>query len=128
MLLATCCVVTFLVAVCDYGKHTWDFRPRNIDEFALFAQIRATLVITATVWTKTAFAVTLLRFTNGWIKKFIWIIIFSMNLAMAVSASMTWLRCRPLPRAWTPSLAGTCDDLRILTGYNMFSGGKLSRT
>ncbi|KAI1485650.1 hypothetical protein F5X96DRAFT_690239 [Biscogniauxia mediterranea] len=41
--------------------------------------------------TKTSFAVTLLKVGTGWQKKFIWFLIVSMNVLLAVNSITTWL-------------------------------------
>jgi hypothetical protein len=41
--------------------------------------------------TKTSFAVTLLRLCSGWQRRFVWFLIVSMNLVLAVNAVTTWM-------------------------------------
>ena len=109
-----------------FGKHSWDFAPPSIDRFYLIIVTRATITVTAIVWTKTAFALTLLRLTDGWTKRLIWFIIVSMNIAMGLSAMLGWLQCEPLAKAWNPTMEGTCWHPKVLTDYSIFSGGTSS--
>jgi len=114
-----------MVVTYTYGRHSWDFQPPSLDGFALVAAVRATFTVTAIVWTKTAFAVTLLRLADGWMKKALWFIIFSMNIAMGLSALFFWITCTPLEKAWRPSLLeGSCWDPKIALNYGIFSGGE----
>ncbi|KAI1506381.1 hypothetical protein F5X99DRAFT_364011 [Biscogniauxia marginata] len=41
--------------------------------------------------TKTSFAVTLLKVAQGWQRKFIWFLIISMNILLAINSITTWL-------------------------------------
>lgn len=111
--------------VLDYGfgKHSWDFHPPSLDRFVLIADVRTSFTVTAIVWTKTAFALTLLRLTEGWTKRFIYLVIVSMNIAMGLSALLLWVQCKPLAKAWTPSMEGTCWDPQVITDINIFSSG-----
>ncbi|KAK5655071.1 hypothetical protein OQA88_5970 [Cercophora sp. LCS_1] len=52
--------------------------------------------ILAAVWSKTSFALTMLRLMQDWkMKAFIWFIIVSMNIAMYLTIIFTWLKCVP---------------------------------
>ncbi len=108
-----------------FGKHSWDFAPPSIDRFFLVGNVRASITVTAIVCTKTAFAVTLLRLTDGWTKRLLYFVIVSINIAMGLSAFLNWVQCRPLAKSWTPTMEGTCWDASILTNYGIFSGGML---
>ncbi|KAK5661067.1 hypothetical protein OQA88_10957 [Cercophora sp. LCS_1] len=60
--------------------------------------------MTAAAWSKTAFAVTLLRFSEGWTKWFVWFILVSINIIIALNATMNW-------KSWIPSTPGTCANI-----------------
>jgi hypothetical protein len=119
-------VVTHLVVDYTYGHHTWDFRAPDIDRFFLVVAVRATFTVTAIAWTKTAFALTMLRLTDGWIKRALWFIIITMNAALGITALFFWIPCTPVQKSWTPTMQGTCWDPAVVLYYNIFSGGKLS--
>ena len=107
-----------------YGRHTWDFRPPSFDDFILLITVRATFTVTAIVWTKTAFAITLLRISDGWMKKLVWFILITVNISMGMTAAMFWLGCTPLPKSWTPSiLEGSCWDGIFREKWAIVSGG-----
>lgn len=124
MMLMGSTVTTYLVVYYTYGRHTWDFRPPNINSFSLTITVRGTFAITAIVWAKTAFAFTLLRITTGWTRRLVWVIIVSMNVLMGVSAMVFWIQCTPLHKAWTPTLReGKCWPPKVLEVCNLTSGG-----
>lgn len=78
--------------------------------------------VTAAIWSKTSFGITLLHLTEGWVKIVTWVIIVSMNIAMGLSALFPWVNCTPVQKAWDSSLPGTCWEPEVLVHYNLFSG------
>ncbi|KAK4150047.1 hypothetical protein C8A00DRAFT_18365 [Chaetomidium leptoderma] len=116
-------LATHMVVYFTYGRHSWDFQPPDIDAFVLVVAVRATFTVVAIAWTKTAFAMTLLRLTDRseWMKRLLWVVIITMNIAMGISALFFWIQCRPLARSWTPSIPGSCWDSKINERYNIFS-------
>ena len=81
------------------------------------------LTFVAAIWSKTSFALTLLRLTEGWVKWAIWFIIVSMNVFMGLSAMFNWIQCTPIDKMWYPDKDGACWDPEIVPNYNLFSGG-----
>jgi hypothetical protein len=117
-------LATYLVAGFGFGKHSWDLpRTFNIDRFILVSNTRATFAICAISWTKTAFAITLLRLTEGWTKRFLWFGIISVNIALGLSALLFWVQCTPIEKSWTPSLPGKCLSQSFLLQYAIVGGG-----
>ena len=120
-------LTTVLVDEYKLGRHSWDLAVGDPVRFTLLLSSRATVTMTAIVWTKTAFAVTLLRLTDGGLKKLLWFIIISMNIAMGLTCLFFWIPCTPLEKAWRPTRylqTGSCWDPLVLQNYNIFSGGK----
>ncbi|KAK3899150.1 hypothetical protein C8A05DRAFT_37252 [Staphylotrichum tortipilum] len=116
-------VATHMVVDYTYGRHTWDFHPPDLDKFVLIVAIRATFTVTAIAWTKTAFAFTLLRLTEGWIKISLWVMIITMNVALGITALFFWIPCTPVQKSWTPSMQeGSCWNPTTMKHYNIFSG------
>ncbi len=111
-----------------YGKHTWDVFAQYSPEvmtlgFRLVA-VAGTFSITAAIWSKTSFAITLLRLTEGKWKLLLWFIIVSMNIAMGLSALFPWVSCTPIDKAWNMMEPGTCWPGYIITYYDIFSAGE----
>lgn len=120
-LLVDVCLTTYLVSL-GYGRHIWDFPFENFSRFSLAVVIRAVFSITALAWSKTAFGITLLRLTTGWMKATVWFVIITVNISLGLSALLYFVQCKPLSAAWDPSVDGTCIDNQILYKYNVFSG------
>lgn len=133
LLVIDAALATHMVIGYKYGRHVWDFppirNPAQLDAFVVLASARATITITAIAWTKTAFAITLLRLTEGWVKRSLWFIIVTVNVSLGLSALFFWIQCtEPLATSWTPSMPRTEVSCWLhyetIGKYNIFSGGK----
>lgn len=109
------------------GKHVWDVPVQNLSTMGLIGNFTGTFSILAAVWSKTAFALTLLRLMKDWMRYVLWFIIISMNIAMDLNAIFLWVRCTPSAKTWNVMLEGTCWDPQVYPTYGMFAAGKLQR-
>jgi hypothetical protein len=106
-----------------YGLHIWDFDVmNNMPPLLVIVNVAGTFSVTAAIWSKTSFGITLLHLTNGWVKKTVLFIIISMNIAMGLSALFPWVNCTPLRKAWDMFAEGTCWAPEVTVRYNIFSG------
>ncbi|KAG7293706.1 hypothetical protein NEMBOFW57_003763 [Staphylotrichum longicolle] len=106
-----------------YGLHIWDFDVmNNMPPLLRIFNVAGTFSVTAAIWSKTSFGITLLHLTNGWVKKTVWAILITMNIAMGLSALFPWVNCTPLRKAWDMFAVGTCWDPKVMVHYNIFSG------
>jgi hypothetical protein len=106
-----------------YGLHIWDFDVQNnMAPLVVMMNVTGTFSVTAAIWSKTSFGITLLHLTDGWAKKATWFIIVSMNIAMGLSALFPWVSCTPIHKAWDMYAVGTCWDPKVMVHYNIFSG------
>ncbi|OIW28115.1 hypothetical protein CONLIGDRAFT_655703 [Coniochaeta ligniaria NRRL 30616] len=107
-----------------YGYHIWDMPPElfpYVVDLLKVINLAGTFSLTAAIWSKTSFALTLLRLTQGWLKLVVWFIIISMNIAMGLSALFVWVQCTPIEKSWNPFIDGTCWPPYVLVHYNIFS-------
>ncbi len=109
-----------------YGRHSWDLPTATLRQLPLLANVGGTFSILAAVWSKTSFAITLLRITQGWTKTVVWWAIITMNIAMHMTALLVWIQCSPVEKSWRPLIEGTCFPIDRIVEYNMFSAGKTS--
>jgi hypothetical protein len=119
-------VISYLTSL-GYGMHSWDFPIQNLPTFVLLANVAGTLTITAAIWSKTSFAFTILRLSDGWLRYLVIALIVTMNIFMGVSALLPWVQCRPIQKAWNPLLPGECNDAKTVIYYNIFSGGRCKK-
>jgi len=118
---------TVNVVVGGYGKHLWDVGSNYtigviIDTF-LRLNIISTLTTTASVWTKTSFALTLVKLCDGWTRRSIWAAIVLMNAIMLVACVLPWTRCKPISATWNflQEELGQCLPIGLFVGYNTFA-------
>ncbi|KAK2771248.1 hypothetical protein CKAH01_14397 [Colletotrichum kahawae] len=107
-----------------FGKHVFEINPVNFPAIGLNGQVSSTVSISAAVWSKTSFAMTLLRIEGkGWTRHLIWFAIVSMNLLMALNAMAGWVQCAPIEKNWHPDLPGKCWDPKVAAYYGVFAAG-----
>jgi hypothetical protein len=110
-----------------YGLHIWDMKPDPAIGVEMLKVINAsgTLSLIAAVWSKTSFALTLLRLSDGctWMRMVLWFIMITMNIAMGLSALFIYVQCTPIERSWNFFIPGTCWPISVLVNYDIFSAG-----
>jgi hypothetical protein len=123
-ILVTDIITTWLVVALNFGVHSWDFDfINNLNAMLLPLLVRGTFSITALAWSKTAFAITLLRLTDGWTKRIVWFLLVTINISLGLSALLPWVSCTPLKGAWLAFEPGKkCWDQKVMLHYNIFSG------
>ena len=126
MIIADDVLTHVLVHEFKLGHHSWDLQINDPVKFLILLSSRATVTITAIAWTKTAFAVRLLRLTRGHVHRFVWFIIVSITVAMGFSAAVPWIQCQPLAKGWNPSIPGACWAPGVGTTIWMVTGGSFS--
>jgi len=107
-----------------YGRHVWDVPVDHIQTMVVNISIAGSFSLVAATWSKTSFAISMLRLVHGWQRVFVWFIIITVNIAMGVSATLPWTYCKPVQKSWNPTIPGTCLDLLVLVKYDIFSAGK----
>lgn len=74
-----------------YGRHLDAIAKEDLDRMPTIANAAGFTSVLAAMWSKTSFALTLARISEGWIFRLTWIIIVSINLIMGSSAIMVWI-------------------------------------
>lgn len=81
------------------GKHIWELPPDIIPTFALPGRITSTFQVVSLAWSKTSFAITLLRVVPQKLAKwFLYFAMLTLNATLAVGALLPWISCVPLRR------------------------------
>lgn len=88
------------------------------------ANITGVCSILAAAWSKSSFAVTLLRLSKGGMRQLIWFIIASVNVFLGLSCIFTYVQCTPVRRLWDFSVVGVCWPQNVIIRYNSFSSGE----
>lgn len=116
-------MTTYLVSL-GLGKPPQALEFDNLPKFLLAVLVRGTFAVTSIAWSKTGFAITMLRLTDGWVKRFIWFLIVTINISLGITALIQWVACTPLQSNWDPRVPkSTCGmSTSTVLGYNLFSG------
>ncbi|KAJ0143629.1 hypothetical protein CTA2_1251 [Colletotrichum tanaceti] len=105
-----------------FGKHVYQIKPANLPPIGLNGNVISTISITSAVWSKTSFAMTLLRIEEKcWTRYLIWAAIVSMNILMALNAMAAWVQCSPIQKFWLPQTPGKCWDPKVAAYYGVFA-------
>ncbi|CAK7216093.1 hypothetical protein SBRCBS47491_002715 [Sporothrix bragantina] len=122
ILLAVSAVSTSVNVSLGFGHHFVDFPLQNLEKYGIYSILSGFFSILSAVCSKTSFAITLLRLTDGWIKKIIWAIIISMNILMPMSALFLFVSCNPPAKTWKPELPGKCWPSNVSVIYGIVVG------
>jgi hypothetical protein len=107
------------------GTHIIFVPQTTLPTLGLLNNFSATVSIIGAVWSKTSFAVTMLRVLPQegiFGRKFAWFVIVTMNLFMGLSALFTWISCNPIQKTWNRNMPGTCWNPASKIDYDIFSG------
>lgn len=107
------------------GKHVYAAPVENLSSLALIGNVTGSLSILAAVWSKTSFALTLLRLLQGKLRALVWFIIVSSNVAMGLNALFVWIRCIPVSKTWNVYEEGSCWEPHVYPNFGMFAAGKI---
>ena len=108
-----------------FGKHSWDVPFDSYSHLFKIFSAAGTLSICSSVWSKSSFALTILRLTDGWMRKAVWAIIISINLFMIVTALINYIHCWPVEKTFdfAGTVEGTCWPMGVVVNYDIFSAG-----
>ncbi|KAH8881980.1 hypothetical protein GQ53DRAFT_734537 [Thozetella sp. PMI_491] len=119
-LAGACSLIT--AAVClGFGQHSSAIIGSHWSRILLFTNAAGFGTILAALWSKTSFALTMLRISEGWVRSFIYFVIVTVNLVLGASAVIQWVQCWPPEKIWHPSYPGSCLPNRYILTYNTFS-------
>ncbi|ERT01090.1 hypothetical protein HMPREF1624_02329 [Sporothrix schenckii ATCC 58251] len=109
ILLAVSASATSANVALGFGRHFDEFDPRNLERYGIYSMLSGFFSILSSVFSKTSFAITLLRLTDGWTKRLIWAIIVSLHILMPFSAAFLFVSCSsPVQvhgKCWSASVA-----------------------
>ncbi|TIC94020.1 hypothetical protein CH35J_009317 [Colletotrichum higginsianum] len=120
MVLATDASLNEFIIKSRFGRPGFPITVDNISVLAIIGLASITCSFVGQVWSKTAFAISLLRMCDGWKKAFVWFSIISMNVLFTFSALSFWIGCVPLEKRWKPFSEGTCYDLKWVVSFGIF--------
>ena len=104
------------------GLHPGEIGIDKVVENVLLGCIIGTLTIAGAIWSKTSWALTMLRLTDGWYKAFVWFALISVNVYMGVGALWVWVTCTPIQKSWNPFLPGHCWPAEFFIIWGIVGG------
>jgi len=107
----------------NYGVHSWDIPIENIAPIMKLAAVATPFILISVIWSKTAFGMTLLRITDGWMKWTVWFLIVTTNIFLGLSILLSFIQCTHIQASWDPTIKGKCWDKDVVVNYHIFSGG-----
>ncbi|KAL2268280.1 hypothetical protein VTJ83DRAFT_3126 [Remersonia thermophila] len=119
-LVADCAFISACVNL-GFGRPLSHFDPKNLSPFLLYSNLAGSFSILAASWSKTSFALTVLRISAGWVKALVWFIIVTLNACLGVAVAITWVQCTPVEKVWRPFLDGDCWPKAVQVRYNVFT-------
>ncbi|KAK3934519.1 hypothetical protein QBC46DRAFT_427091 [Diplogelasinospora grovesii] len=111
-LVAQAILVSYVISL-GYGQRS--IPQESLPKLGRPINIVSTLLIAANLWSKTSFAITLLRLPSVWMRILIWFIILSLNGSLGASAIFVWIACTPLGRR------DSCISVGMSINYGIFS-------
>lgn len=109
----TCILISVELAT-GYVVKTWD------DRMLILVSISSVLTMVGQAWSKTAFAVTLLRpgITNGWLRWTLWFFVGSLNVYLVTTIFLQFTNyCGEKAYWW--KMPGVCMDYQLNTDLKM---------
>ncbi|KAF4995732.1 hypothetical protein FGRMN_4939 [Fusarium graminum] len=105
-----------------FGKDISEIAPALLPNLNLVGAIYGIFIVLSASWSKTSFAVTLLRLVDGWMKWLLWLMIVTMNIAMGLVVIFSFVKCTPTRRVWDSQSPGTCWTPDVAAYFNIFAG------
>ncbi|KAJ4387463.1 hypothetical protein N0V93_008055 [Gnomoniopsis smithogilvyi] len=117
-------IITSVSVPLGLGQHVGNVPVQNLAQIGLFGNINGTFSILAAAWSKTSFALTLLRVMSQekWARYFLWFAMISMNIFMLGNALFQWIKCWPISKTWDVLEPGTCWPAGFQTRWGIFAG------
>ncbi|KAH7007334.1 hypothetical protein EDB80DRAFT_751959 [Ilyonectria destructans] len=97
-----------------------DFDQANFPQWVLLSNCRTTFTVVAACWSKASFGITLTRITEGWTKRFIFILLVSMNIFLGLSGLFAWPSKTPVHyNIFSGAYSATCDIILALLPWTV---------
>ncbi|KAK7987037.1 hypothetical protein PG988_002025 [Apiospora saccharicola] len=114
-------ILTYAVRL-GFGQHITEIPTNTAVNVQFLVYLGAVFSLLGVAWSKTSFALTLVRITEGPLRTAIWVVITSINMALVANAILPFLRCSPVEKNWDLLiLEGECWDADLLLGFTMFA-------
>ncbi|KAK2596317.1 hypothetical protein N8I77_013213 [Diaporthe amygdali] len=106
------------------GKHIFEVDPANLPMLHTLNRVGVTFAISACVWTKTSWALTMLRIvraTQDYMRVIVWCLLVSVNILMDVGLILNFMKCDDEPGLTMSPNEMWCWTNLTAANYNVFS-------
>lgn len=108
------------------GTHYYDQTIEDKDTIGIFSISAGFALILAASWSKTSFAISLLRIAGARARVCTWFVIVSVNLVFAANGIVQWVQCWPVRKQWDAEMVeGTCLPPDVVQNFITFVAGRL---
>ncbi|PKS11250.1 hypothetical protein jhhlp_003011 [Lomentospora prolificans] len=111
----TVCITTSVTRY-GLGQHIHAIPSEHHTTLGLLGDLTATLALFGAMWSKTSFAVTMLRLTSEWPRALVWFALISINVFTSVTILLTWVSCG---QRWN---GAGCVPKNVYVSYSIFAG------
>ncbi|KAI0408372.1 hypothetical protein F4802DRAFT_409759 [Xylaria palmicola] len=118
IVLANAC--TSIAISLGWGQQIYDLPVENFPYILVALYISGAFSILAAALSKSSFALTLLRISNGWVRYVVWFAMITINIVMSLSIIFNFVQCTPVEKNFNVFIPGSCWPRRTLSGYNIF--------
>lgn len=123
MLVCFAAAATFCVHA-GIGTHVGQLGGTDQESMQLGIIIATVFSVLGAAWSKTSFALTLLRITREGEHRYlywgIWAVVVTMNVVLVFNAIIQFIWCVPAAAAWSPLLHGKCWNRDVVIKYTQF--------
>lgn len=97
---------------------TQDYQGASLQLMVIIATVFSVL---GAAWSKTSFALTLLRITKGPVNWLVWVVIISLNVILTFNVIIQFIWCSPSAAAWTAIHGARCWPRAVSVDYTIFA-------
>lgn len=124
-MLALFAAATTACAGAGLGSHVRDAGAVRQTPLQLGVNVATVFSVLGAAWSKTSFALTLLRITRDGGQRAahlgVWAVVVTMNAVLALNAVVQFVWCVPAAKAWDATLDGTCWKRSVVVQYTQFA-------
>ncbi|KAI0828418.1 hypothetical protein F5Y06DRAFT_302273 [Hypoxylon sp. FL0890] len=119
LLIISCTLVSVNIAA-GLGKHEKNVNPQTFNTLGVRTVVAGALYAVSSAWSKTSFAITLLRIATPRLRIVIWFLMITMNIFMYTTAVLGFVACSPMEKQWGQAVEGECWPTEIMLPIAMF--------
>ncbi|EFX02151.1 hypothetical protein CMQ_2200 [Grosmannia clavigera kw1407] len=126
ILLLVGAITTTIAAHNGFGHHHDTIGSETSKLLRILGLVSVFSSFTSAVASKTSFAVTLIRLSDGWLRRLEWAIVISLNLLLPLCAYCIFGFCTPTAKIWKPYIEGKCRSMHVAVVIGIVFGSYMA--